>query len=64
MRNARGGTVTDHITYELPLLDGRRPLTRVSRPANNTTYGPSLCKTILRDQLEVTRGPVLGLRQG
>ena len=43
-----------HITYELPLSDGRRLRTRVSRPADNTTYGPSLWKTILRDQLEVT----------
>jgi hypothetical protein len=54
VRNARGGKVTHHITYELPLMDGRRLRTRVSRPADNTTYGPSLWKTILRDQLEVT----------
>ena len=54
VRNARGGTVTHHITYELPLWDGRRLRTRVSRPADNTTYGPSLWKAILRDQLEVT----------
>lgn len=56
VRNARGGKVTHHITYELPLLDGRRLRTRVSRPADNTTYGPSLWKAILRDQLEVTEG--------
>ena len=54
VRNARGGPVAHHITYELPLWDGRRRRTRVSRPADNTTYGPSLWKTILRDQLEVT----------
>ena len=54
VRNARGGKVTHHITYELPLLDGRRLRTRVSRPADNTTYGPSLWKAILREQLEVT----------
>lgn len=47
VRNARGGTVTDHITYELLLLDGRRLRARVSRPADNTTYGPGLCKVIL-----------------
>jgi len=54
VRNARGGRVGHHITYELALADGRRLRTRVSRPANNTTYGPSLWKAILRDQLEVT----------
>lgn len=54
VRNTRGGKVTHHITYELPLLDGRRLRTCVSRPADNTTYGPSLWKAILRDQLEVT----------
>lgn len=54
VRNARGGEVRHHITYELALADGRRLRTRVSRPANNTTYGPQLWKTILRDQLEVT----------
>jgi len=56
VRNTRGGKVTHHITFELQLLDGRRLRTRVSRPADNTTYGPSLWKTILRDQLEVTEG--------
>lgn len=54
VRNARGGKVGHHITYELPLYDGRRLRTRVSRPANNTTYGPSLWNAILKDQLEVT----------
>ena len=54
VRNARGGKATHQITYELPLWDGRRLRTRVSRPADDTTYGPSLWKTILRDQLEVT----------
>lgn len=52
--NAGGGEATHYITYELQLLDGRRLRTRMSRPADNTTYGPSLWKTILRDQLEVT----------
>lgn len=56
---ARGGKVRHHITYELLLLNGRRLRTRVSRPDGNTTYGQrtygqSLWKAILRDQLEVT----------
>ena len=54
VRNARGGKVGHHLTYELPLHDGRRLRTRVSRPANNTTYGPGLWNTILKEQLEVT----------
>lgn len=52
--NARGKSVGHHITYELPLDDGRVLRTRVSRPANNDTYGPSLWTAILRDQLDVT----------
>lgn len=52
--NARGGSVSHHLTYELLLDDGRILRTRISRPANNTTYGPSLWSTILRDQLLVT----------
>lgn len=54
VRNARGGTVGHHITYELPLRDGRILRTHVSRPADNTTYGLSLWKHILTDQLDVT----------
>lgn len=54
VRDARGAKVRHHITYELTLSDGRRLRTRVSRPADNTTYGPHLWKTIRRDQLEVT----------
>lgn len=54
VRNARGKPVGHHITYELPLDDGRVLRTRVSRPANNDTYGPSLWTAILRDQLDVT----------
>ena len=52
--NARGKPVSHHITYELALEDGRVLRTRVSRPANNDTYGPSLWAAILRDQLDVT----------
>ena len=54
VRNARGGKVIHHITYERALWDGRCLRTRVSRPADNTTYGPSLWRAILRDQLDVT----------
>ena len=54
VRNARGQKVGHHLTYELVLQDGRVLRTRVSRPANNDTYGPSLWSAILRDQLDVT----------
>jgi hypothetical protein len=54
VRNARGGKVEHHITYELTLPDGRILRTRISRPADNTTYGPSLWKHILTQQLDVT----------
>lgn len=53
VRNARGGSGTHHITYELNLADGRILRTRISHPADRTTYGPSLWGHILRDQLEV-----------
>ena len=52
--NARGKEVHHHITYELALSDGRMLRTRISRPANNGTYGPSLWTAILRDQLDAT----------
>lgn len=52
--NARGRPVRHHLTYELALADGRVLRTRVSRPANNDVYGPSLWSAILRDQLDVT----------
>lgn len=54
VRDAQGRPVRHHITYELALPDGNTLRTRVSRPANKTVYGPSLWKTILRDQLDVT----------
>lgn len=54
VRNARGGTGTHHITYELNLADGRILRTRISHLADRTTYGPSLWGHILRDQLDVT----------
>lgn len=54
IRNARDHKVSHHLTFELVLPDGRILRTRVSRPANNDTYGASLWAAILRDQLEVT----------
>ncbi|MDQ1648691.1 MAG: hypothetical protein QOG60_748 [Frankiaceae bacterium] len=54
VRNACRKEVRHHLTYELPLSDGRVLRTRISRPQNNDSYGPSLWRAILRDQLEVT----------
>ena len=54
VRDARGRTGTHHITYELSLRDGRVLRTRISHPADRTTYGPSIWGHILRDQLQVT----------
>lgn len=54
VRNARGQKVRHHITYELALANGDILRTRISRPANNDTYGPALWSTILQDQLRVT----------
>lgn len=51
--NAVGKPVAHHVTYELPLLDGRVLRTRVSRPVNSDTYGRSLWSHILRDELDV-----------
>lgn len=42
-----------HSTWELPLPDGRVLRTRISRPVDNTDYGPRLWGQILKDQLEV-----------
>ncbi len=52
--NARGAKVAHHVTYELPLHDGRILRTRVSRPVDRTDYGASMWAHILRDQLGVT----------
>ncbi|GAB3349488.1 hypothetical protein GCM10027300_12620 [Modestobacter lapidis] len=54
VRNARGGVVAHHVTYELGLPGGRTLRTRISRPPNTETYGPGLWKRILTDQLEVS----------
>lgn len=53
VRNARGGTGTHHVTYELHLHDGRILRTRISHPVNRDTYGTQLWSHILRDQLDV-----------
>jgi len=54
VRNARGKSTQHHITYELPLGDGRILRTRISRPANPQACGRSLWSHILDDQLQVT----------
>ncbi|GAA0911550.1 hypothetical protein GCM10009560_00880 [Nonomuraea longicatena] len=53
VRNARGGTGTHHVTYELDLPDGRILRTRISHPVDRSTYGPGIWSHILRDQLQV-----------
>jgi len=52
-RNARGGTGTHHVTYELHLHDGRVLRTRISHPVNRDNYGAQIWGHILRDQLDV-----------
>lgn len=52
--NNRGQAVRHHIMLELELADGRILRTRISRPANNTSYGPNLWSTILTEQLAVS----------
>ncbi|HET9519322.1 MAG TPA: hypothetical protein VFO77_16485 [Actinoplanes sp.] len=52
--NARRRQTGHHETYELRLPDGRILRTRISRPVNRDTYGPSMAAHILRDQLDVT----------
>ena len=54
VRDARGRTGTDHVTYELRLHNGRILRTRISHPVNRKTYGPALWSHVLRDQLDVT----------
>jgi hypothetical protein len=53
VRDAKGRTGTNHVTYELHLPDGRVLRTRISHPVNRDTYGAGLWSHILRDQLEV-----------
>jgi hypothetical protein len=54
IRDARGRAGTHHVTFELPLPDGRLLRTRISHPPDRTGYGPSLWAHILRDQLQVS----------
>lgn len=54
VRDVRGRSGTHHVTYELGLRDGRILRTRISHPADRTTYGPAIWGHILRDQLQVT----------
>ncbi|HET8657900.1 MAG TPA: hypothetical protein VFM55_02760 [Micromonosporaceae bacterium] len=54
VRDARGRTGTHHVTYELVLPDGRILRTRISHPPDRTTYGPSMWRHILNDQLQVS----------
>lgn len=52
--NARGKPVGHHVTLELALHDARILRTRISRPVDRSSYGPSIWSHILRDQLQVT----------
>jgi len=54
VRDARGHPTQHHITYTLRLQDGRILRTRISRPADGTTYGARLWTHILTDQLDVS----------
>ena len=54
VRDARGRTGTQHVTYELNLPDGRILRMRISHPPDRTAYGSSLWSHILRDQLAVS----------
>jgi hypothetical protein len=53
VRNARGGTGSHHLTFELGLPSGEILRTRISHPVNRTTYGPSIWSHILGTQLQV-----------
>lgn len=53
VRNATGGRVAHHVTFELQVADGRVLRTRISHHPGKQTYGPGLWKRILRDQLDV-----------
>lgn len=55
VRDSQGQPVRHHVTYELPLADGRVLRTRISRPVDNTTYGAETWSSILgSQQLDVT----------
>jgi hypothetical protein len=52
--DARGRAVGHHTTYKLVTPTGDVLRTRISHPANRTTYAPAMWSHILRDQLRVT----------
>jgi hypothetical protein len=52
--DARGRAVGHHTTYKLMTPTGDVLRTRISHPANRTTYAPAMWSHILRDQLHVT----------
>ena len=55
IRNATGGTVRHHQTFELALPDASILRTHISRPPDSKeTYGRQLWSRILREQLQVT----------
>jgi hypothetical protein len=54
VRNARGTRGSHHTTYELVTPNAEILRTRISHPADRTTYGADLWSHILRDQLKVT----------
>lgn len=55
VRGARGRPAAQHhLAYKLRLDDGPILRTRISRPADATTYGARLWRHILSTQLEVT----------
>lgn len=60
VRNATGGVVGHHSTWELLLPDGRVLRTRISRPMDNTDYGSKMWCQILKDQLEVSEAQFWG----
>ncbi len=52
--DATGKPVGHHYTYELIVPNGNILRTRISHPADGTTYGSKLWGTIVKHQLEVT----------
>ena len=54
VRNARGGTGTHHVIYELVLSGGAILRTRISHPPDRSTVGKAMWSHILTDQLHVT----------
>jgi hypothetical protein len=54
VRDARGGTGTHHVTYELALADSRILRTSISHLPDRSTFGPSVWHHILREQIDVT----------